>query len=668
MLTHRGRLIALLAVVTGLVAAAAFAYFAISAPRDSNLATSGLLAVVRAAELRVVDADGANAGVVDHLSVDGHVSWTSDATSLGYARGDTLYWSPTNLQFSRKVGTIVPGSRFFWSPTGKEVLVQTSTGIAIIDKAGKQRWKFDGVQPLGWWPVTGLVGSAVVASDGTGTRILSTYNNEALWTFDAPMAIPSLAGTTLLLRGIDGWSVWEPLTGRQPISGVTADAGATAAWAPDGRRVAIESPATGGFLVVDIANLSISGWQVPGHLLNWVGSQIAVSHNGQVSLINADTGDALTFDGVSSVSPQPPAPRVVLVPKPGRVKFVPAASLRGGGVPVAVAPHPNGRILYIADLTGRIVADVDGTQTTLLDIRDQVTTWDESGLLDIVLNPKFPQDRTAYVYYGAGGVTDKGDRGPRRNLIGSFEIASDGTSLVPDTFRVRHSIPTPQQTPMAHNGGTLAFAPDGSLYLGIGDLGDHEAAANPAPGSLSGAFFVFDVSQPGEWTRTKVAHGFRNPFRFSIDPVTAQVWIGDVGGTTREEIDLLTRGGNFGWPLREGEICRTTLTDCGATGLAPIHAWYPYSPDRSCGAGVIGGYVYRGTAMPDLRGWYLYSDLCSGDILAIDPAAKALQPITLGRTPGAPAWGTVVDLTPDARGEPLVVSMTGAIWRLEPGN
>lgn len=591
-------------------------------------------------------------------------AWSTDAASLGYGRGDTLYWSPTNLQFSRKLSMIAPGSRFFWSPTGKEVLVQTATGVAIVDKADQTLWKMDGVKPLGWWSATGLVGSGIAVTDGTTSRILSTYNNEALWTFDAPAVIPSPASPAVLVQRTDGWAIWDPLTGARPIPNVAPSG--TAAWEPNGQRVAIEASGSGGVVVVNVGDLKTSTVGVTGAVTDWAGDQIAIVRDGATRLVKPGSRETREIGGASFASLQPAAPKPVSTAKPGKVAFAQVATLKSGGSAVAVTPHPNGRILYIVDIKGRIIADSGGVQTTVLDITNQVTAWDESGLLDIALHPKFPQNRTAYIYYGVGGITDRGDLGPRRNLIASFEIAADGVSAVPNSLRIRHSIATPQQTPMAHNGATIAFAPDGRLYLAIGDLGNADLAGDP--NALSGSFFSFDVDQPGEWKATKLAYGFRNPFRFTVDPITNQVWIGDVGGIIREEVDVLTRNGNFGWPLREGEVCRSTRTDCDAPGLPPIHAWYPYTGPYPCGAGVIGGFVYRGTAIPNLAGWYIYSDQCTGDIFAINPKDKVHEPILMGRAPAAPDWGAVVDLVPDIKGEPLLVGLGSGVWRITPGS
>lgn len=653
----------LLAAVVGLALVAALAFFFIStSPADRDtLATSGLIAVVKGGQLRVLDGEGKNAGAVEAVAVDGYVAWSTDASSLGFGRGDTLYWAPTNLQFSRKIGTIVPGSRFFWSPDGKEVLVQTAGGAAIVDKADKRIWSIDGVRPLGWWVASGLVGSGIVVTDGKTTRIVSTYNNETLWTFTAPAAVPSPAGPAVLLQRPDGWSIWEPPAGERPLPGVAPSA--TAAWGPGGGQVAIE--AAGSAVLVNVSDLKVARLGNAGDVAGWVGEQVAVVDAGRMRLVDVRTGQRKDFPSVTSASLQPAAPRADQVARPGPVRFTPVLQIPKDGMAAAVVPHPNGEILYTVDLTGRIFADRGGIQRTVLDIRDRVTAWDESGLLDMALHPRFAENHLAYVYYGTGGVTDRGGLGQRLNVIASFELARDGMSAVPGSFRVRHTMTTPQETPMSHNGGTLAFAPDGRLYLGVGDLGAHELAGDPK--SLTGAFLSFDADQPGEWRPESLAYGFRNPFRFAVDPVTAQVWIGDVGGNQREEIDILTRGGNFGWPLREGEICRATLTDCDTPGVPPVYAWWPYEGGAAC-AGVIGGFVYRGNAMPGLRGWYLYSDLCGGEIRAIDPAAAVPQAVTLGRAPGAPTWGAVVDLTPDAAGEPLAVGLTGGVWRLTPGD
>jgi glucose/arabinose dehydrogenase len=659
----------LLAGLAGLVVLSAVGlgvYFtSTSAPDSDTLPTTGLIALVRGNRLEVHTSEGDNAGAVPDIPVDGYVAWSTDTVSLGYGRGDTLYWSPTNLQFSRKVGNIVPGSRFYWSPSGKELLVQKANGVSIVDKADKQVWHIDGgMKPLGWWTVTGLVGSAVVVADGSKVNILSTYNNEVLWSFDAIAAYPNPTGPSLLLQRAEGWAFWEPQAGLRPIPNVAKSG--SAAWDPTGQRVAIEASGSGGDILVNMTDLKTAPLGAAGQIVGWTGDLIAIVRGDSIELVKVGTKDTRSFDGASFAGIQPTAPPAASTARPGRVTFVPLARLGADGMSVAATPHPDGQTIYIADLTGRVIADRGGAQTIMLDLRDQVTAWDESGLLDVVLHPKFPQNRTAYVYYGFGGVTDKGDIGPRRNFIASFEIGADSVSVVPNTFRVRHTIPTPRQTPMAHNGATIAFGTDGRLYLGLGDLGDHEAAADPK--TLSGSFLSFDVDQPGEWARTIVGYGFRNPFRFWPDPVTAQIWIGDVGGIVREEIDVLTRGGNFGWPVREGEVCRATHQDCDAPGLPPVHAWYPYTDPHTCGAGVVGGFVYRGSAMPNLRGWYIYSDQCSGDILALDPAATPREPVTLGRVPGAPDWGAVVDLVPDAKGEPLAVGLKGGVWRLTPGN
>ncbi len=658
-------LLAGLAGVVVLSAVGLAVYFSSTATPDRDtLATTGLIALVRGGNLEVRDSEDNDAGAVDEVPVDGHIAWSPDAVSIGYGRGDTLYWSPTNLQFSRRISTIAPGSRFYWSPTGKEVLVQTARGVSIVDKADKQIWHLDDSRkPLGWWTVTGLVGSAVIVADGPKVQILSTYNNEALWTFDAVAAYASPTSPALLLQRTDGWAIWEPRGGMRPITGLAASG--SAAWDPNGQRVVIEATGPGGNVLVDIADLKATPLGVSGKIAGWTAEQIAITRGDSIDLVRPGATGTRSFGGASFAGIQPVAPKAVSTAKPGRVAFTSIGTLPDGGVSVAVTTHPDGQINYIVDYLGRVVADINGRQTTVLDITDRVTAVGEAGLLDLVLHPAFARNRTAYVYYGTGGRTPDGDRGPRRNVIASFEVTPDGLSAVPGSFRERYSRSVQRQEPLAHNGGTLAFAPNGALYLAEGDFGDSAAKITPVD-HPSGSFFEFNVEQAGAWAPVEIGTGLRNPFRFAVDPITTQVWIADVGAAQRDELNILTRGGDYGWPGREGDVCQDGGTACPPRGLTPLLAWYPYTGGHPCGGGVIGGFVYRGAAMPNLRGWYIYTDLCSGDILAIDPGATLLEPLTLGRFPRAPEFGGIVDLVPDTKGEPLAVGLTGGVWRVIP--
>ena len=152
----------------------------------------------------------------------------------------------------------------------------------------------------------------------------------------------------------------------------------------------------------------------------------------------------------------------------------------------------------------------------------------------------------------------------------------------------------------------------------------------------------------------KYAYGLRNPWRFSFDPATGDLWAGDVGQDKWEEIDRIVAGGNYGWSIMEGFECYRT-PDCDQTGLILPRAAYGHD----VGCSVTGGYVYRGAAMPELQGWYVYGDYCSGRIWALDTASDS-DPVLLAE-PGHPI--TSFGVLPD--GEIVAVSFDKAIYRLE---
>ncbi len=312
----RTGLLALLASFV-VVTAAAYFYFSRSAPDRDSLATTGLIAVIQNSQLRVVDSAGANAGAVEGVPVDGHVGWSTDAASLGYGRGDTLFLLVADEPpVQSKTQHDRPRLAVLLVPVGQGSPVQTGTGVAVVDKADKQIWRMDGVKPLGWWSVTGIKGSAVLVTDGAKTRIVSTYNDQDLWTFAAPGAFPSPAGTAVLLQRGDGWLLWEPLTGMRPIPNVAASA--TAAWEPNGQRVAIEGPGSSGVVILNTADLTTSSLGVAGAVTGWGAGEIAVMREGAVRLATPDSRETKEIGNATFASFQPAAPRPRDGQSPGR--------------------------------------------------------------------------------------------------------------------------------------------------------------------------------------------------------------------------------------------------------------------------------------------------------------------------------------------------------------
>lgn len=281
-------------------------------------------------------------------------------------------------------------------------------------------------------------------------------------------------------------------------------------------------------------------------------------------------------------------------------------------------PLPGG--LWLAtEQAGRIyLLSASGTGI-FLDISSEVSRGgNEEGLLGLALAPDFESTGVFYVYYSAGD--------PRRGVLSRFESA--GNAGLPESEIVLLEVPEPFSN---HNGGQIVFGPDGYLYLGLGDGG---SARDPQGNgqnlnTLLGSILRIDVSGgkagysvpadnpfvgQGSARGEIWAYGFRNPWRFSFDSATGDLWAGDVGQNTREEVDFVIEGGNYGWNTMEGAQCFGGGSNCDQDGLLlPVIDY----DNGSGGCSVTGGFVYRGAAIPRLQGAYVYSDYCSGTIWAL---------------------------------------------------
>ena len=295
--------------------------------------------------------------------------------------------------------------------------------------------------------------------------------------------------------------------------------------------------------------------------------------------------------------------------------------------PTNLVQAQNARIL-VSEQDGRIWAlnAVESGHTTaqgILDITDRVSSRrSEEGLLGLAIDPK--NERYLYVYYSAAD--------PRRSVISRFTLSPDHSAADPDSEFVILEVGQPYAN---HNGGQLAFGPDGYLYVGLGDGG---SAGDPLgngqdTSTLLGAILRIDVSQASTEHPYAIppdnpfanpletggrgeiwAYGLRNPWRFSFDRATGELWAGDVGQNRWEEIDLIQPGGNYGWNVLEGNHCFRPGDGCQREGTMPP-VW-EYSLDgEPCS--VIGGYVYRGTSIPWLKAAYVYGDFCSGKVFGL---------------------------------------------------
>jgi glucose/arabinose dehydrogenase len=327
--------------------------------------------------------------------------------------------------------------------------------------------------------------------------------------------------------------------------------------------------------------------------------------------------------------------------------------------------------LFIVEQGGliRILNSLDGTPraTPFLDVARLIVTGGEQGLLGMAFDPNYAGNGRFYIYY--------------TNTAGDIVIARYGVSSNPDIANagaqaILKTIAHP--TNQNHNGGMLAFGPDGCLYAGIGDgggSGDPNGNAqntnsllgkilrlDPETGSACGTDNPFangTAGAPEVWS-----FGLRNPWRFSFDRSTGVLYIGDVGQDQREEVDAVVgpnagQGVNFGWNIMEGFACFNPPSGCNSSGLTP--PILDYSHDAGA-CSVTGGYVYRGTLNPAVNGSYFYADYCAGFVRSFQlqgggPSSQNTWPLL---SPG----GQITSFGEDARGELYILTQTGGLSRI----
>ena len=284
---------------------------------------------------------------------------------------------------------------------------------------------------------------------------------------------------------------------------------------------------------------------------------------------------------------------------------------------VITAPAEDDR-LFVAQ-RGGVIRILDASRKMVdpafLDISDRVlANGIEQGLLGLAFHPEYAANRRLYVYF-----TDKGGR---RQLSEFLVSVSDPNRALPDSERVLFEFEQPEgSTDIRHYGGQLAFGPDGYLWVSLGDGADSRDQGQD-PNTMYATVSRIDVNGGDPYAiplenpfvagggRSEVwAYGLRNPWRFSIDPVERLIYIADVGHADQEEIDVLPidEGGfNLGWSNMEGTRCFHEQECDPADYTSPV---LTYSHEEGCS--VTGGYVYRGSEIPELDGVYFYSDWCS---------------------------------------------------------
>jgi len=307
-----------------------------------------------------------------------------------------------------------------------------------------------------------------------------------------------------------------------------------------------------------------------------------------------------------------------------------------GSAIAMVQPPADDSLWFVALLDGHIYGFQNNPNSSTLsidalDISAKVlsgTGNGEFGMTGFAFHPNFPTDNRIFIIYNdnENGITSGG-----RSVVASFEM--DITTHVIDPSSETQLFEVEQ--PVAfHNGGDIAFGTDGLLYAAFGDSDVPDDAQDLT--NLLGSMIRIDVStmpysipadNPFNTAQSRCdvidaarvaqcpeifAYGFRNPWRFSVDSANGDVWLGDVGDNTYEEIDRVTNGANYGWPMYEADLCISGT--CDSTGLTMPIAQY----GRSVGVAVTGGYVYRGSQSPALSGHYIFGDAIGGQYFSLD--------------------------------------------------
>lgn len=340
------------------------------------------------------------------------------------------------------------------------------------------------------------------------------------------------------------------------------------------------------------------------------------------------------------------------------ITTIPVTSAFTGLTHVTSARDGSGR-LFVVEQQGvvRILRNGSLSSTPFLDIRSKVLSGGERGLLSIAFPPNYASSGRFYVNYT--------NRPNGATVVARYKVSSNADQADPASEQVLFTVAQPYEN---HNGGMLAFNPrDGLLYIGMGDGGSAGDPQNNAQNSASllGKMLRFNAESvpnapiQGDFIDT-IYSGLRNPWRFSFDRETGDLWIGDVGQDKYEEVDFLASADtgskyNFGWRRMEGAHCFEN--NCNTTSLTlPVFEY-----DHGSGCSITGGYVYRGSRWPALRGYYIFADYCSGNAWAMRGPSDQFRVTPLKKFPtnitsfGEDEGGEIYMTTTDGR----VLMMSG---------
>lgn len=327
--------------------------------------------------------------------------------------------------------------------------------------------------------------------------------------------------------------------------------------------------------------------------------------------------------------------------------------------------------LFVVERGGRIKIVKDGQVlgTPFLDLSGEVTAGGERGLLSLAFHPEYASNGYFYVDYT--------DADSAASHVVRYTVSSDPDVADPGSASPVLAVAQPFAN---HNGGLLAFGPDDKLYVGLGDggSGGDPNGNGQNRSTLLATILRLDVDGGSPYAipadnpfvgdpsaRAEIwAYGLRNPWRFSFDRQTGDLYIADVGQSAHEEVDFepsSSAGGvNYGWNIMEGSSCYSPPSGCSMTGLTlPVYD-YPHSE----GCSITGGYVYRGGASPSLQGRYFFADYCSGWIRSLRVADNGVAIDLQDHTDDLGTLSPVSSFGEDAAGELYVLSLDGSVWRI----
>ena len=384
----------------------------------------------------------------------------------------------------------------------------------------------------------------------------------------------------------------------------------------------------------------------------------------------AQTGRSLTIAllaamsalscGGSNVGPGPGPPPPVVV----RYELQSVVSGLTNPLDVQVPPDGSDRIFTVEqDGIIRVVQGGVLVAAPFLDIRSRVTSGGERGLLGLAFHPNYASNRRFFLNY------TRTVGGQLQSVVAEYQSSTTNPNVADSTERILLTLDQPFDN---HNGGQVVFGPDGYLYIGFGDGG---SGGDPFGNGqnldrLLGKILRIDVDSALPYAvppdnpfvgqagaREEIgAFGLRNPWRFSFDRINGRLFVADVGQDSFEEVDLVTKGGNYGWNIMEGTHCFQPPTGCDTTGLELPIVDYSHSE----GSSITGGYVYRGTLNPELRGLYVFGDFVTGRIWTLTETSPGMwtRALLLDTNLNISSFGL------DAAGELLVADYNGAVYRL----